>query len=89
MTLRWLNRLLTLPLKAWHYGIGPLFPPSCRFHPSCSVYAIQALDRYPLRRAIPLILKRVARCHPFHPGGFDPLPDDPPTPAPGASTKAD
>ncbi len=71
-----INRILKAPLYVWHRFVSPLLPPACRFYPPCSVYAMQALDHYPLRRAIPLILRRVSRCHPFHPGGYDPLPLD-------------
>ena len=51
-----------------------LFPPACRFAPSCSRYAEQAVLSFGVLRAAPLVLARLARCHPFHPGGFDPLP---------------
>lgn len=51
-----------------------MLPPMCRFYPNCSVYAVEALDRHPLHRALWLILKRVGKCHPLHPGGYDPVP---------------
>ena len=54
--------------------ISPLLPPRCRFHPSCSAYALEALERHGGRRGGYLSLRRVLRCHPFHPGGFDPVP---------------
>ncbi|MEN6625228.1 MAG: membrane protein insertion efficiency factor YidD [Candidatus Sumerlaeia bacterium] len=71
-----IDRILKAPLIVWHRWISPMLPPSCRFYPSCSVYAMQALDHYPLRQALPLILRRLSHCHPFHPGGYDPLPLD-------------
>lgn len=70
-----IRRVLQLPLRIWHGFISPFLPPMCRFHPSCSVYAIEALEHFPLHRALWLIVRRVVKCQPLHPGGFDPLPD--------------
>jgi putative membrane protein insertion efficiency factor len=52
-------------------------PRACRFHPSCSAYAVQAFEEYPFWRALRLSVKRVSRCHPYSPGGFDPIPGTP------------
>ena len=78
----WMRRLswgaravVKAPILAWRYGISPLTGPSCRFVPSCSQYACEALDRHGLRRGVWLALRRVARCHPWHPGGEDPVPE--------------
>jgi putative membrane protein insertion efficiency factor len=61
-------------LKFYQKFISPLFPPSCRFTPTCSTYAIQSFKKYPLFKALWLTVKRILKCHPFHPGGHDPVP---------------
>ena len=66
--------LLSLLIRAYRRLISPVLPRACRFEPSCSAYAEQALSKHPLVHALRLILFRVARCHPFHPGGYDPVP---------------
>ncbi|MFI5294732.1 MAG: membrane protein insertion efficiency factor YidD [Thermodesulfovibrionales bacterium] len=65
--------LLIAIVKAYKYLISPILPGSCRFVPSCSEYAIEALRKYGALRGTYLSAKRVARCHPLHPGGFDPV----------------
>lgn len=60
-------------IRFYQKAISPLFPPSCRFYPSCSEYALQAFKRYGFRRGMLLALRRLLRCHPFSPGGYDPL----------------
>jgi hypothetical protein len=67
------NLLLNL-IKAYRYCLSPMLGPSCRFAPSCSEYAAQAIDKYGAGRGSWLALKRIARCHPWHPGGYDPVP---------------
>jgi uncharacterized protein len=54
--------------------LSPLLPRACRFEPTCSVYAREAIERYGLARGAALSLKRLSRCHPFHRGGVDPVP---------------
>ncbi|MBM4285297.1 MAG: membrane protein insertion efficiency factor YidD [Deltaproteobacteria bacterium] len=61
-------------IRAYQMLVSPLFPSCCRFVPSCSHYAGEALRRHGMRRGLVLSLKRLARCHPFHPGGWDPVP---------------
>ena len=69
-----MKRLLILGVRAYQVGLGPLMPPSCRYYPSCSAYAIEAIDRHGALRGGVLGLKRILRCHPFRPGGYDPVP---------------
>jgi putative membrane protein insertion efficiency factor len=66
--------LLAQPIRFYRRFLSPLLPPACRFHPSCSVYALQALQRHGALRGTRLTLWRLLRCQPFHPGGFDPVP---------------
>nr|WP_284155374.1 membrane protein insertion efficiency factor YidD [Sulfuricystis multivorans] len=73
-----MKNLLAKPLiwlvRAYQLVVSPFFPPSCRFHPTCSHYAIEALEKHGLLRGSWLSLLRVLRCHPWHPGGHDPVP---------------
>lgn len=61
-------------IKLYKYLISPLFPPSCRFYPTCSEYAMDALQTHGTFRGGWLAIRRVLKCHPFHPGGYDPVP---------------
>jgi len=62
-------------LRAYHRVVSPFLPPACRFYPSCSEYAAQAIEKHGIARGVLLALARLARCHPFHPGGFDAVPE--------------
>jgi len=61
-------------IKVYQRLISPLKPRCCRFYPSCSNYAVEALKKYNVFRGGVLIIKRIIRCHPYSPGGYDPLP---------------
>ncbi|HEU4391500.1 MAG TPA: membrane protein insertion efficiency factor YidD [Blastocatellia bacterium] len=60
-------------LRAYQLLVSPLFPPACRFTPTCSQYAIDAVAKYGAGRGMYLALRRLLRCHPFHAGGYDPV----------------
>jgi uncharacterized protein len=67
-------RFVIVLLDTYKRFLSPLLPRACRFEPTCSVYAREAIVRYGLGRGGALALKRLVRCHPFHPGGLDPVP---------------
>jgi uncharacterized protein len=69
--------LLTLPIRLYQVAISPFLPRACRFYPSCSAYALQALEVHGPLRGLYLAARRLGRCHPFHPGGLDPVPRRP------------
>ncbi len=69
-----MRRLLILCVRAYQRGISVWLPPRCRFYPSCSSYAIEALDRHGAARGSWLTAKRLCRCHPLNAGGYDPVP---------------
>ena len=65
--------ILQHAVRFYRHFISPGLPRSCRFYPTCSEYALDALERYGALKGLWLILKRLSKCHPYHPGGFDPL----------------
>lgn len=67
--------LLTSLIRGYQRLLSPLLGPRCRFYPSCSHYAIEAIQRFGPLRGSWLALRRLTRCHPLHPGGYDPLPE--------------
>ena len=75
---RAVNRLLSLPvllfIRFYQFAVRPILPMCCRFSPSGSDYSRQALDKYGFFKGIYLTIRRICRCHPFNPGGYDPVP---------------
>jgi hypothetical protein len=69
-----MKRLLILGVRAYQVSLGPLLPASCRYYPTCSAYAIEALERHGAVRGAWLSVRRILRCHPFRAGGYDPVP---------------
>ncbi len=70
-----IRRLLLLLIRVYRQAISPGLPRACRFYPSCSHYAVAAIERHGAARGSWLAARRLLRCHPFHPGGIDPVPD--------------
>ncbi|MDX2463836.1 MAG: membrane protein insertion efficiency factor YidD [Porticoccus sp.] len=70
-----MRKILILIIRAYQYLLSPLIGPSCRFYPSCSCYAQEALERHGVIKGGWLALRRLLRCHPWHPGGVDPVPE--------------
>ena len=69
-----LQRAAVGSIRLYQRWISPAFPSACRFFPSCSEYAAQAISRYGLAYGLWLTCRRLLRCHPYHPGGLDPIP---------------
>jgi len=75
-------RALAVPVHAYRLLLSPMLGQNCRYYPSCSAYALDALHQHGAVKGAWLAVTRVARCHPWHPGGYDPVPaphDDTPT----------
>ena len=66
--------ILKALIHAYRWLISPMLGPSCRFYPSCSAYALEALERFGALKGSWLAICRIGRCHPWHPGGYDPVP---------------
>lgn len=73
-----IKRLLALTIRGYQAAVSPWLGPCCRFTPSCSAYALRAVERYGAGVGLWMGLRRLARCHPFSRGGFDPVPGIPP-----------
>ncbi|MCC9000629.1 MAG: membrane protein insertion efficiency factor YidD [Candidatus Contendobacter sp.] len=73
-----MRTLLIALIRIYQMGISPWLGNHCRFYPSCSQYACEALERHGVLRGGWLAIRRVLRCHPWHPGGVDPVPEPPP-----------
>lgn len=67
------TRILRGTILCYQWVLSPLLGQTCRFYPSCSSYTLAAVEKYGARRGVGLALLRLAKCHPWHPGGFDPL----------------
>lgn len=75
-----MRRLLIGLIRGYQYCVSPWLSPRCRFYPSCSHYGIEALQRHGVLAGVWLTARRLLRCHPFHAGGYDPVPDLPISP---------
>jgi putative membrane protein insertion efficiency factor len=69
------KKILISVIRFYQVAISPIKPPSCRFYPTCSHYGLEAVQRFGALKGGWLTLKRILKCHPFHPGGIDPVPD--------------
>ena len=69
-----MKKALMAAIRFYQRGISPLFPPRCRYIPTCSEYALQAVEKYGAAKGTVLAAKRFLRCNPFHKGGYDPVP---------------
>jgi putative membrane protein insertion efficiency factor len=69
-----LKKALLFLLRGYRRFVSPLLPPACRYYPSCSAYMMQAIEKYGALKGLFLGLKRLLRCNPLFPGGYDPLP---------------
>ncbi|MBA3342137.1 MAG: membrane protein insertion efficiency factor YidD [Gemmatimonadaceae bacterium] len=69
-----MKQTMVLVIRGYQLWISPLFPASCRYYPTCSSYAIEAIEKHGVLSGSWLAVCRILRCHPFRPGGFDPVP---------------
>jgi putative membrane protein insertion efficiency factor len=84
-----LKKILLASIHGYRRWISPLLLPTCRYQPTCSAYAVEAIERFGPGKGSWLAVKRICRCHPFHPGGFDPVPLGERQKAEGESFKAE
>lgn len=70
-----MRKLLLMPIRFYRYALSPMMASHCRHYPTCSAYAIEAIERYGALKGLILTLKRLLRCHPWAEGGYDPVPD--------------
>lgn len=71
-----LTKIVSGFIRFYQIVISPLKPPTCRFYPTCSHYGLEAVQRFGPVKGIWLTVKRIVKCHPFHPGGMDPVPSE-------------
>ena len=69
-----MKSVLLLMIRFYRRAVSPCFPPCCRYTPTCSQYALEAIEKYGALKGGCLALRRILRCHPFHKGGYDPVP---------------
>ena len=69
-----MRSVLIALVRGYQLVLGPMLPSVCRYSPSCSMYAIEALEKHGAWRGLVLSVRRIGRCHPFHVGGYDPVP---------------
>lgn len=74
-----MRTVLLMPIRFYQVAISPFMAPHCRYHPTCSEYAAEAISRHGASRGLWLGMKRIARCHPWAEGGYDPVPEKTPT----------
>ncbi|MFJ7729542.1 membrane protein insertion efficiency factor YidD [Neobacillus sp. NPDC097160] len=70
-----LKKIFLSIIRFYQVAISPLKPPTCRFYPTCSHYGVEAIQRFGALKGGWLTIKRILKCHPFHPGGIDPVPE--------------
>jgi putative membrane protein insertion efficiency factor len=68
------RKVLIFPIRVYQRLLSPLLPNRCRFYPTCSHYAVEAIEKHGAIRGLWLAIKRLFKCHPLHPGGYDPVP---------------
>jgi len=71
-----ISKLFIFFIRFYQKAISPLTPPSCRFYPTCSSYGLEAIKKHGAWKGGYLTIRRILKCHPFHPGGIDPVPDE-------------
>jgi putative membrane protein insertion efficiency factor len=72
--MKWFKRFLLMLIRGYQRFISPWLPKSCRFMPTCSTYCYQAIEKYGVFKGLYLGIRRILKCHPFHEGGYDPVP---------------
>ncbi|MDR0316486.1 MAG: membrane protein insertion efficiency factor YidD [Treponema sp.] len=69
-----MKKIALVLIRFYQKAVSPHFPPSCRYYPTCSAYAFESVEKHGFARGGLLALRRILRCHPFHSGGYDPVP---------------